>query len=268
MCRAKVDGIARRCPSHTKKDKVAERNEVRREQYQANKLRMSAKALLEEKGITHYTGEEADVAYFAGRDVFDMERFTPIEDNEKNELWQEPGLVNMYGSKPATGGIWTAPGDLTEDGSLTTRWSEHGDRGYGRVAEMTTPLVVKKNAVIVRIDSAEDARRLKEAFPDENNSVSYKKMAEAGIDGVHLSRSGLNAAKAHTDDDIAPFAIWDIESTVWINKDNLIPRKPLKTTENQVIDDEIDPDWWNESNEDMPWEDIVARLQASNTTAQ
>lgn len=266
MCRAKVDGVARRCPSHTKKEKVTERNEVRREQYQANKLRVSAKSLLEEKGITHYTGDKAEVAYFAGRDVFDMERFVPIEDKEKNELWQEPGTINMHGSKPETGGIWTSPGEITEDGRVATRWSEHGDRGYGQVAELTTPLVVKKNAVIVRIDSVEDARRIKEAFPDENNGISYKKMAAAGIDGVHLSQSGLNAAKAYRDDEITPFAIWDIESTVWINKDNLIARKSVKTTENQVINDDGDPDWWND--DDISLDDLVARFKDSNPTPQ
>lgn len=264
MCRAKIDGVARRCPSHTDTEKVRERNEVRREQYQSDKLRVDARKLLEEKGITYYTGGEAEVAYFAGRDTFDMERFVAVEDSEKNELWQEPGLINMGGAKPANGGIWTSPGNLNEDGTVTTRWSEHGDRGYSRVAEETTPLVVKKNAVIVRVDSVDDARRLKETFPDENNGFSYKKMAEAGIDGVHLSQAGLNAAKAYKDDEITPFAIWDIESTVWINKDNLISRKPVKTMENQVIDD-TEPDWWDE---DMSLDELVARFQTSDTTTE
>lgn len=259
MCRNKSDKNARRCPSHTKKVLIAKRNEVRREQYRNDLLRADAKKLLDEKGITYYTGETAEVTYFAGRDTFDMEKFASVEDHEKSDLWQEPGVVNLYGSKPEAGGIWTSPGDIGEDGTVTTRWSEHGDRGYSRVAEMTTPIVVKKNAVIVRIDSAEDARRLKEAFPDENKSVSYQKMAAAGIDGVHLSRAGLNEAKAHVDDDIAPFAIWDIESTLWINKDNLMSRKPVKTTEDQVIDDY---GWDEDDDDDISLDELVARLQA------
>ncbi|MBC9703642.1 MAG: hypothetical protein H9W81_01200 [Enterococcus sp.] len=234
--------------------------------------------MLEEKDVTHYTGEDAEVAYFAGRDLFDMERFVPVEDRPKNELWQEPGAINMYGSKPENGGIWTSPGNINDDGTLTTRWSEHGDRGYSRVAEMTTPIVVKKNAVIVRVDSADDVRRLKEIFPDENNSISYQKMAAAGIDGLHLSQSGLNEAKSYEDDDITPFACWDIESTVWINKDNLISHKPVKTSENQVIDEDdyyeypeddyIPYDYDGLNGGSQTWDQFLASRDASLVTPQ
>lgn len=262
MCRAKADGTGRRCPSHTSSDLIAVRNEVRREQYRAKKLRVAVRERLTEKGITHYTGVEADVAYFAGRDELDLARFGEVTDSDPTPMIEGFEIPRYASSKPLSGGLWTSPGQTTEDGTVSTRWTEHGDRGYGTLSEKTTPITVKKDAVIVRIDSSEDVRKLATEFPCDNGGFSYAKLAEAGVDGVHLSEQGLRAAKRFDNDEINAFAGWDIESTVWLNKDNLIPRKAMKASENQVIDeDDYYP--WNDSDEDIPFEDAVANLQAA-----
>lgn len=267
MCRKR----GRRCPSHTEPEAIEERNEVRREQYAAKVLRDKTAEFLTESGVKFVRGDSVKDIYFQGKEDFDIEKFEPVEDQFQDPYLAEV-MPNHFWSKPQGGGLWTAPG-INEDGKVKTAWTDWSvENDFHVNNNPVTPIRVKKQAVVVVIDSEEDIQALCKAYP-HGSSFSFEAMSKAGIDGLRLSSKGHNESREYnTDGKIHNFSIWDMDSTVWLNKDNLSAGKPLPQGEypkNNYEDDYVRP--WDEdygsSDDEEPienWEDIMAELEASS----
>lgn len=270
MCRSKKHPNSHRCPSHTEPVLIDQRNEVRREQYASKKLRDSTAEKLTESGISFVRGDKVENEYFQSNGTtYDIEKMEAIQDasyhDEQDEDLKEL-FKNNFSSKPEGGGLWTSPGRVSEDGGIKTEWTDWSHQEQFRVSnDPLVPLKVKKQAVIVHINSAEDLDALCKAFPASSPSFSYEAMAEAGIDGVRLSRDGLRVAKgAVPGEKMHNFSNWDIDSTVWINKDNIIPGKAVKKAFYER-DDSRDDDYADyDEEENESWEEIEKQLFASS----
>lgn len=255
MCRAKGTPEERRCPSHKEPELVEKRNEVRREQHAAKKLRDKTAMNLASKGITFSRGDAVVNEYFQLHDSFDMNRIDAVEDaapREVDELTISLGMENSFHSKPENGGLWTSPGAIAEDGGVRTAWTTwSNEQGYKVTDAPIVPLNVRKAAVIVRIDSAKDLERLCKEFPAKGPGFSYEAMSKAGIDAVRLSESGLREAKlAPPTESIHNLSNWDIDSTVWLTTDHISAKKACKKAyhePNHDRDDDYEYDWDDET---------------------
>lgn len=252
MCRAKDHGN-RRCPSHTNKDRIEAYNEVRREQYANKKEREALAEDLTAKGVKFYRGDGVKNAYFQGKEVFDPQKFKEIgpDDPSAFEMGEMPG--RFFWSKPSEGGLWTSPGRLEADGTVKTQWTDWSNREDFDVKETeVSPVRLKSHAVVVRIDNDEDVEKLCKEFPAPDGGVSYKKMADAGIDGVHLSEKGNIASKrAGMNEAISSFSSWDMDSTVWLRSENITSGKPVKIGN------------YPKSDNDSPWDDDDDSIMSS-----
>lgn len=265
MCRKE----GRRCPSHTQPEAIEERNEVRREQYAAKVLRDKTAEFLAESGVKFVRGDAVKDIYFQGKDDFDLDKFEPVEDQFQDPYLAEV-MPNHFWSKPQGGGLWTAPG-INEDGKVKTAWTDWSvENDFHVNNNPVTPIKVRKQAVVVVIDSEEDIQALCKAYP-HGSSFSFEAMSKAGIDGLRLSSKGHNESrKYNTDSKIHNFSIWDIDSTVWLNKDNLRAGKPLPQGEypkENYEDDDVRP--WEEEDESSEepienWDDLMAELEESS----
>lgn len=242
MCRASNE-TGRRCPSHTNPKSVAERNEVRREQYASEKFRDSTAKVLETHGISFVRGDEVGEIYFQGPSSYKPENFRRVVDSNVHDFDDEEVRLLMkstFGSKPEDGGLWTSLGTLNEEGKVTTEWTDHTHSMGFKVSDAPLSRIkVRKQALIVEIRSAEDLEGLCKAFPTKNEGFSYEAMAKAGIDGLRLTREGNAEAKhAAYDSKMHNFAMWDIDSTVWINNENLSAGKPVEKAKYAYEDDD------------------------------
>lgn len=264
MCRK----AGRRCPSHTEPEAIEERNEVRREQYAAKVLRDKTAEFLAESGVKFARGDAVKDIYFQGKEEFDLNKFEPVQDQFQDDYLVEV-MPNHFWSKPQGGGLWTAPG-INEEDKVKTAWTDWSvENDFHVNNNPVTPIRVKKQAVVVIIDSEEDLQALCKAYP-KGNSFSFEDMSKAGIDGLRLSDKGHNEArKYNTDNKIHNFSIWDMDSTVWLNKDNLIGGKPLPQGEYATNDRDEDDrrPWEDESEAEEPiqdWDDLMAELEESS----
>lgn len=250
MCRKKTDDTGRRCPSHTEPELIEQRNEVRREQYAMKKTRDKTAVLLAESGITFHRGDAVKNEFFQGQEAYDPEKFQAVKDPTpipEQETW---GLKAFFQSKPADGGLWTSPGYTGGDGGIKTEWTDWSHHeGYRVTNNPMSPLVVKKQAVIVEINTEEELQSLCKAFPRPAGGFSYESLASAGVDGVRLTQAGLrNAKRAGLDEAMHNFSNWDIDSTVWLSKDSISTGKevkkayyePVERDEYNYYDDESD----------------------------
>jgi len=230
VCRKKLNGTGRRCPSHTEPELIEERNEVRREQYAMKKTRDKTASLLTEAGIAFHRGDAVKNEFFQGQESYDPEKFEAVKDPQpipEHESW---GLKAFFQSKPADGGLWTSPGYTAEDGGTKTAWTDWSQsEGYKVSTNPISPLIVKKQALVVEINSEEELQALCKAFPRPAGGFSYESLASAGVDGVRLTHAGLRAAKrADLDEAMHNFSNWDIDSTVWLSKDSISTGKDVK----------------------------------------
>lgn len=266
MCRK----AGRRCPSHTNPEAIEERNEIRREQYAAKVLRDKTAEMLSTAGVKFHRGDEVKNAYFHGQEAFDPSKFEPVQDTGYHEAMESLGddsisgiMPDYFPSKPEGGGLWTAPGELGEDG-VKTAWTVWSRENRFRVSDSAVnPIRVRKQAIVVLIDNEDDLNTLCKTFP-LGNGFSYEAMAKAGIDGVRLTDAGHRASKT-MQGKIGSFSSWDLDSTVWINNENLSAGKPVKQAKHEVPQD----DYYNsyDDSEDIEsWEDIEAQLKASSET--
>lgn len=268
MCRKGGKEAGRRCPSHTEPKAIEERNEVRREQYANKVTRDKLAESLTRAGVKFIRGDEIKNAYFQGKETFDPEKFEAIEDPFQDEYLAEVMPSNFW-SKPQAGGLWTSPGRM-EGGKVKTAWTDWSvENDFNAKGKPVNPIHVKKQAVIVVIDSEEDLEALCRTYP-RLNGFSFKAMADAGIDGLRLSHNGHRASKGHDfNKKIQNFSIWDLDSTVWLNSDNISGGKAVQ--QGEYPDDENDRDYspWDdeEENTEEPvesWDDIMAELEASS----
>lgn len=272
MCKSKKQG-GRRCPSHTDPERIEAYNEVRREQYVNKQERAALAQDLAERGVKFYRGDGVKDAYFQGKEVFDPKKFKEIgpDDPSAFEMGQLPG--RFFWAKPSSGGLWTSPGKIGEDGTVKTEWTNWSAREQFEVKDTeVSPVRIKSHAVIVRIDNDDDVEKLCKEFPAADGGMSYRKMADAGIDGVHLSEAGNMASKrAGFGKAIGSFTSWDMDSTVWLRSENISSGKPVKIGKYETEDysgpwdddddednimDAIDPD----DNEDEAIEKFWAKL--------
>lgn len=254
MCRK----AGRRCPSHTNEEAIEARNEERREQYAAKVLRDKTAEFLKASGVNFYRGDSVKDAYFHGQEAFDMTKFEAVVDQPH----YEPVISNFWFSKPANGGLWTAPGEVSEDGVKTawTVWSRENDF---RVSDSAVnPIRIRKQAVIVVIDKEEDVEALCKAFPAKGMGFSYEAMAEAGIDGVRLTQNGSNKSKSFGEGKLKSFSMWDIDSTVWIRNDNLSAGKPVKQSKWTPVYADLYED--DDEDDSYSWEEFEAQLKESS----
>lgn len=260
MCRK----AGRRCPSHTDTQAIEERNEVRREQYAAKVLRDKTAEFLTSNKVKFVRGDEVKNAYFQGKEDFDLDKFNPVKDPLHNSAVSEV-LPHYFWSKPEEGGLWTAPGEK-EDGKVKTAWTNWSRaENFHITNNPVTPIRVKKQAVVVVIDNNEDLEALCKTFP-KGKGFSYEAMAEAGIDGVRLSDAGHMASKNYNSGKkIQNFSIWDMDSTVWINKENLSSGKPVPQGDYPApAEDEHYSPWDDEAEDTESWEDLTAQLEKSS----
>lgn len=254
MCRTG----GRRCPSHTQPELIEQRNEERREQYANKKLRDKTASRLQEYNVPFVRGDEVKEAYFQGKESFAAEKFQPIQDSENpSELASQ---VNLFWSKPEAGGLWSSPGHTDEDGTVKTQWTDWSHDNQFEVKDIPlNPLKVRKQAVVVELSTTEDVDALIKAYPAKTGpGFSYEKMASDGIDGVRLTQEGVRNSKGfNMEHSIHNFSMWDIDSTVWINSDNISSGKPVpkghyesnyEDYDDRPYDDDYDP---NESIEDI-----------------
>jgi hypothetical protein len=256
MCRK----AGRRCPSHTNEEAIEARNEERREQYAAKVLRDKTVEFLKESGVNFYRGDSVKDAYFHGQEAFDMAKFEQVVDQPH----YEPVLNDFWFSKPANGGLWTAPGEQGEDGVKTawTVWSRENDF---RVSDNPVhPIRIRKQAVIVAIDKEEDVEALCKAFPSKGIGFSYEAMAKAGIDGVRLTQRASNASKSFGDGKLKSFSMWDIDSTVWISNENISAGKAVKQSKWTPVYSDLYED--DEEDEEYSWDELEAQLKISSET--
>ena len=267
MCRAKDHGN-RRCPSHTDPERIEAYNEVRREQYANKKEREALAEDLTARGVKFYRGDGVKNAYFQGKEVFDPQKFKEIGPDDPSAF--EMGEIHgrFFWSKPSGGGLWTSPGRLEADGTVKTQWTDWSNREDFEVKETeVSPVRLKSHAVVVRIDNNEDVEKLCKEFPAADGGVSYRKMADAGIDGVHLSESGNIASKrAGFKEAIGSFSSWDMDSTVWLRSENISSGKPVKIGSYPKSD--YDSPWDDDDDNSMPSmnsdenDDALASLRA------
>lgn len=231
MCRSKLEG-GRKCHSHTDPEAIQERQVKRREQYATKIIRDKTAVLLNEQGISFSRGDAVKDAYFQGTGLYEAESFKPITDPEIRD-YEEFGISTseLFWSKPE-GGLWTAPGRVDDVGHVKTAWTDYAhEEGFSVSDEPLSPIRARKQAIIVIIDSDEDLGRLCKAFPGAKQGFSYEAMAQAGIDGVRLSESGVRSAKSRETERMASFGIWDIDSTVWIQNTNISTGKAVQKSE-------------------------------------
>lgn len=257
MCRNKSKGTGRRCPSHTEPDLIEQRNEVRREQYALKTSRDKLAGILEQAGISFQRGDEVKNEYFQGAEAYDPDKFQDVKDpfnillDDEAAAWMNG---RFYQSKPADGGLWTAPGSLDSDGGVKTAWTDWShEESYSVKDTPISPLVVKKHAVVIQINSEQDLEALCKTFPRPGGGFSYESLASVGVDGVRLTQSGLRVAKgAGPDDALHNFSNWDIDSTVWLSKDSISTTKPVKKGmyEEKEHDEDDDSRWDNYESED------------------
>lgn len=257
MCRK----AGRRCPSHTEEQAIEERNEIRREQYASKVLRDKTAEFLAESGVKFVRGDEVKNAYFQGKEAFDSEKFQPVKDALHSSAISEV-LPNYFWSKPEEGGLWTAPGE-SENGKVKTAWTNWSTENQFNVTKNpVTPIRVRKQAVIVIIDNNDDLESLCKTYP-KGQGFSYEAMAEAGIDGVRLSDAGHRASKNYNSGKkIQNFSSWDIDSTVWLNKENISAGKPVAQGEYPEREEDSHYTPWDDDEESF--EELTARLEVSS----
>lgn len=219
MCRGGQDGRVKRCPSHSDPQKIAQRNQRRRELRATVAQRTELAASLKNDSIKFERGETFAAEYYIGKEAFDRTKLGAVEDEIPSQIDGEyiRGRLKPTGSS----GIWTSAGTQKEDGSIATQWSESSAASQmvedGDQAHAVKPM---KDAVIVRIDDAEDLQRLYEKFPSVDGRMSFEKMAEAGIDGVHVSQEAVNESNRHfgsKENVMSDLYGWDMPSTIWMN---------------------------------------------------
>jgi hypothetical protein len=263
MCRK----AGRRCPSHTDEQAIEERNETRREQYASKVLRDKTAEFLSESSVKFVRGDEVKNAYFQGKEDFDLEKFEAIKDPAHVDTIAEV-LPHYFWSKPEEGGLWTSPG-VNEDGKVKTAWTDWSvENSFNVNKNPVTPIRVRKQAVIVVIDNEEDLDALCKAYPNKTG-FSFEAMANAGIDGLRLSEAGHRASKNYrAQGRMQNFSIWDLDSTVWLNKENLSAGKPVEQGgyPDRIDDDRNDSPWDDHEQEEETesWEDLMAQLEVSS----
>lgn len=230
MCRVQNGkaGKGRRCPSHTDPVLVEERNEVRREQYANKKVSVALAKTLKESNVKFTSGKDFKRTFFQGNEFLEMDKFQDPTDSNSIDYPDEL-LAEGYGPplffKPSGGGLWTSPGDVSgkEVKTAWTNWAYHED--FRDVDTKIAEIKVRPHAVIVTIDHNDDVEALVKAFPkgkDGQHGFSFEKMKAAGIDGLHLSAEGnRNSKMLRPEEKIGGFSMWDMESTVWLRKENI-----------------------------------------------
>lgn len=252
MCRRKSAGESgRRCPSHTDATLIEERNEVRREQYANKKISTQAAEFLDENGVKYQRGNDMQAAYFQGQEFYDHDKFAEVKDGHTATYPQElldEGLLPPLFSKPQSGGLWTSPGEL-DDGKVKTKWTDWAHReGFRNAETKVAEMKIRPHAVIVTIDNNDDVEALTKAFSNGKGTFSFEKMSAAGIDAIHLSEKGnANSKSFNPSERIGGFSMWDMESTVWLRKENIYQGKASE--KGTYVEDT------NDNEDNRPWDD-------------
>lgn len=245
MCRGGKDGVIKRCPSHADKKCINARNERRRELRVVKKERSQLVSQLDKNSISYIRGDGVPESYYYG-EKFDRDKLQPTQDEE---IISVNGKIVAPMLKPAReSGLWTSPGRVREDGKAESQWTQHDASGGRANLQRIKPM---DDAVIVVIDNREDLEKLQKEFPrEEGEIVSFKKMSDSGIDGVHVTKNAIREASNAFSDRENPMSQihgWDIESTFWTNP-KLIQQGATK--EAYVAEDNYDSPYDEEEGND------------------
>lgn len=249
MCRGGKDGREKRCPSHSDERLISQRNERRRELRASTKQRKQLADSLEDSGIAFKRGDAFTDAYYVGNG-FERSAMNPVIDEEPRMIDGEyyRGLMKPESSS----GVWTSPGKLQEDGTVSTRWSEYRlDEGYGSGGDDVHHVKPMKDAVIVVVDTDEDLERLYQHFPDPAGRLSFAKMADAGIDAFHVTQNAINGSGSHYSENrttLGDLYGWDMESTLWMNGTFLQKGHAKKTHAPEPVVDDYEEAFFHFSN--------------------
>lgn len=213
MCRSCAEG-GRRCPPTEQSREAGKAASTR--YYKRSKARLLI-AQLSDHGIRAMDDTAMPPTYHVARSG------KPLDLDDGGEV-----DVAEYAlpDKP-TGALWTSPGRVEQGGAVKSAWTDYDAResGSARPAESLHVVRAQPGAVIVSIETPEDAQALMDRYETQDQrgekAFDWVAMKRDGIDGVYVSPSAVQGNSGHLGTAFGNLYGWDASSVAWLSNDNI-----------------------------------------------